>query len=138
MGECDRLDIQSTLQSFLKTIDDFILGLEGQQKAIVSYLHHRLIQYHGLKPDIKYEIPMYQNRKWVCYLNPIKKDGIELAFVKGHLLSNEQKLLDRKKRKYVAGIHISDLSQIRERSIDEIVQEALLLDEFSQSNNIFL
>lgn len=117
----------------MSTIGDFILGIDGQQKAIVSYLHQRLVEYHGLKQDIKYEIPMYRNRKWVCYMNPIKKNGIELAFVKGYLLSNEQKLLDQKKRKYVAGIDIYHISEIRERAIDEIIQEALILDDLENS-----
>ncbi|MFK7952408.1 MAG: DUF1801 domain-containing protein [Ekhidna sp.] len=122
----------------MNSIANFIIGLNDKQKAIVVFLHQRLTDHHGLRQDMKYDIPMYAQKKWICYLNPIKKNGIELAFVKGHLLSNEQKLLDRKKRKYVAGIDVYDLSQIREKLIDEIVQEALLLDEFSQSNSTFL
>ena len=62
-------------------------------------------------------------------MNPIKKNGIELAFVKGYLLSDEQKMLNLKKRKYVAGIDLYDVSEIREKAIDEMIQEALILDE---------
>lgn len=73
-------------------------------------------------------------------MNPIKKDGIELAFVKGYLLSNEQKLLNKKKRKYVAGIDLYNIVDIREKAIDEIVKEALVLDEYwkNKQNTYFL
>lgn len=115
----------------MKSVAQFILGLDGQQKAIVSYLDHHLTDYHGLSSSIKYRIPFYQNRKWICYLNPIRNDGVELVFLKGRELSNVQKLLNHKDRKMVAGIEIFNLVSIPEKEINEIVQEALLLDEMS-------
>ncbi len=110
-------------------IEHFKLALQGQQKAIVTYLHHRIIERHGLEIKMNYEIPMYYRKSWVCYLNPIKKNGIELAFIKGHRLSNEQGLLSMKNRKLVAGIDLFDVSEIEEREIDEIIQEAIILDD---------
>jgi hypothetical protein len=112
----------------LNTIVDFISELDGQQKVLVSYLHQRLTDYHGLTQDIRHEIPMYYRKTWVCYLNPIKNDGIELAFSKGHQLSNDQGILVSKKRKFVSGIDLYDIAEIPEKSVDEIVQEALILD----------
>lgn len=113
----------------MKTIEDFILGLDGQQKAIVSFFHERLTKNHDLFGKISYNIPVYYRKTWVCYLNPIKNNGIELAFAKGHRLSNDQGLLDKKKRKYVAGIDIYSLKDISEQSIDQIIQEALIIDQ---------
>ena len=43
----------------MKTVEDFILGLDGQQKAIVSFLHQRLTNKHDLIPKIRFKIPMY-------------------------------------------------------------------------------
>ncbi|MEQ8906344.1 DUF1801 domain-containing protein [Ekhidna sp.] len=117
----------------MSSIINFISGLDGQQKAIVSYLHQRLAEHHGLVQHIKYEIPMYYRKSWVCYLNPIKNEGIELAFLNGHKLSNDQGILDRKKRKMVAGIDLYHVSKIPERQIDEIVQEAIILDDLAKS-----
>lgn len=114
-------------------INQFILGLDGQQKAIVSCLHQRLTDYHGLIQHIKYEIPMYYRRSWVCYLNPIKNNGIELAFLNGYKLSNDQGILNRKNRKLVAGIDLYEVSKIPERQIDEIVQEAIILDDLAKT-----
>lgn len=131
MGQCDWPHLQPRFQTSLSAINDFILGLDGQQKAIVSYLHQRLSDHHGLSQDIRYKIPMYSQKTWVCYLNPIKNNGIELAFAKGHLLSNDQGILLQKKRRFVAGIDLYNVNKIPEKSIDEIVQEALILDSIS-------
>lgn len=113
----------------MKTVENFILGLDGQQKAIVSYLHQLLTDRHDLIPKIRFNVPMYYQKKWVCYLNPIKNNGIELAFMKGHRLSNDQSLLKKKGRKYVSGIELFEVRSIPEQSINEIVQEALIIDQ---------
>ena len=118
----------------MSTVEEFILGLDGSQKAIVSFLHQRLTKHHELEGKIRFKIPMYFSRSWVCYLNPIKGDGIELAFMHGSSLSNEQGLLDAKCRKMVAGISIYNLNDIHLQPIDEIVQEALLLDEWKSKS----
>ncbi|WP_425392783.1 DUF1801 domain-containing protein [Ekhidna sp.] len=119
----------------MKTVENFILGLDGSQKAIVSILHQRLTEYHDLIPKIRFNIPMYYRKTWVCYLNPIKNDGIELAFLNGCNLSNDQGLLKSKDRKMVSGIELFDISAIPEKSIDEIVQEALILDDLSKTKH---
>lgn len=72
---------------------------------------------------------MYYRRTWVCYLNPLKRGGIELAFAKGHQLSNEQGILSMKERKYVAGVELLDVTSIPERAVDEVIQEAIILDD---------
>ena len=113
----------------MKTVSNFILGLDGQQKAIVMYLDERLTNYHDLQSKISYGIPMYRRKSWLCYLNPLKTGGVDFVFTRGRSLSNEQHLLDAKGRKEVAGMVLHDVSEIPERAIDEMVQEAILIDE---------
>jgi len=116
----------------MNTIDDFILDLTGQQKAIIAFLHEHLTHHHDLVGKIRFKIPMYYRRSWVCYLNPIKKDGVELAYIHGHLLSNEQGLLQRKDRKMVAGIDLYDVSALPMTAIDQITQEAIILEDLKK------
>ncbi|GAB4231908.1 MAG: hypothetical protein Tsb0034_04470 [Ekhidna sp.] len=111
------------------TIENFILGLDGRQKAIVSFLHQKITNDHDLIGKIRFNIPMYYRKQWVCYLNPIKGDGVELAFLKGHRLSNEQGILQSKNRKLVSGIDLYQVEEIPMRAIDEILQEAIILDD---------
>lgn len=116
----------------MNPIQRYILGLEGQQKAIVSYLHERLIHAHDLDGKIRYKVPMYYYKSWICYLNPIKHNGIEVAFLKGYLLSNVQGLLVAKNRKMVMGIDLFRADDIPEMALDEIIREAVLLDEMNK------
>ena len=115
----------------MNTVEHYLLGLEGQQKKIMTYLHYQLVQEYDLMAKIRFNIPMYYQSKWVCYLNPLKSDGVELVFMKGYQLSNEQDILDRKGRKQVAGISLYDARCIPMSKIHEIIHEALILDQLS-------
>lgn len=113
----------------MNPVEDFIYGKEGNQRAILVFLHEILSTHFDLTNKIRYKIPFYYNRSWICYLNPIKGDKIELAFLRGNELSNEQGLLDNKGRKQVYGIEFEKVSDIKEEVLYEILQEAVLLDE---------
>lgn len=108
---------------------DFILRHEGQQRWIMERLHELITVYPEITGKIRYRIPFYYRKKWVCYMNPIKKNGIELVFINGHLLSNEQGMLQAKGRRQVCGISLYDAEAIPEEAILEILQEAFLVDE---------
>ena len=111
------------------TVEDFILGLDGQQKAIVSFLHQYIVEQHHLIPKINWNIPAYYNKNWICYLNPIKNEGIELAFFRGKDLSNEQGVLLSKGRKLVCGIDFFSIEEIDIYTIRTVIHEAVILDE---------
>jgi hypothetical protein len=87
------------------------------------------VNQHDLISKLSYRIPFYFRKAWICYLNPIKRGGVELAFPKGYLLSNDQGLLDPKARKYTSGIEFYHLSEVPQKEIDEIIQEAIILDD---------
>lgn len=118
----------------MEAIYDFINQYEGEQQAILKYFHHYLYKQTGLILKIRYKIPFYFNRSWICYLNPIRKtattlDGIELAFTRGNELSNTQDLLQSNGRKQIKGITFNKIKEIPTKAIEEIIQEAILLDE---------
>ena len=108
---------------------DFIQQFEGRQKEVMVYFHHVLTMDLNLEEKIRFGIPFYFGRSWICYLNPIKNHKVELAFVRGNELSNIQGLLDNKGRKQVYSIEFEKVSDIPESVIHEIIQEAILLDE---------
>jgi filamentous hemagglutinin family protein len=108
---------------------DFIQQFEGRQHEVMVYFHHVLTMDLNLEEKIRFGIPFYFGRSWICYLNPIKNHKVELAFVRGNELSNIQGLLDNKGRKQVYSIEFEKVSDIPESVIHEIIQEAILLDE---------
>lgn len=110
-------------------VEDFIYQYEGLQREILLQLHQVLTEELNLSPKIRYKIPFYFNRSWICYLNPTQQDTVELAFTRGNELSNEQGLLDSKGRQQVFSTEISSLADIQKEALHEVWQEAILLDE---------
>lgn len=102
---------------------------EGEQQKIMLCLHDLLMANVGITNKIRFKVPFYYNRSWICYLNPNKKGGVELCFLRGNELSNVQGLLDAKGRKQVTGITFQEEKEMPLKEIHEIIQEAILLDE---------
>lgn len=113
----------------MREVEAYILDLPALQAEIMQFLHELLLSYPEVSCKMRYKIPFYDRKSWVCYLNPIKNNGIELAFIHANELSNEQGLLDFKERKQVAGINLYSLDDIPISGIHEILQEAFLVDE---------
>lgn len=113
----------------MEAVEDFIYRHEGQQRELLLQLHQVLTEELNLSPKIRYKIPFYYNRSWICYLNPTKQDTVELAFTRGNELSNAQGLLDSKGRTQVFSVEITSLADIQNEALHEVWQEAILLDE---------
>lgn len=113
----------------MTAVEFFILEQEGQQRKILEQLHDLFTSFPEITSKIRYRIPFYYHKSWICYLNPTKDGGIELAFTRGNELSNEQGLLESKGRKQVCGITFYQSKDIDEDLLAEIFQEALILDE---------
>ncbi len=110
-------------------VEDFIYNYEGSQREIMLYIHNLLSFELNLTDKIRFKIPFYYRKSWICYLNPGKNNCIEFSFLRGNELSNIQGLLDSKGRKQVYSIELTKLSEIPMKELTEIIQEAILLDE---------
>lgn len=110
-------------------VEDFIYQFEGHQRDIMLYFHKLLTLELNLTDKIRFKLPFYYGKSWICYLNPIKDTQIEFAFLRGNELSNEQGLLTNKGRKQVYGITFQKMSEIPVSLINEVIHEAILLDE---------
>lgn len=113
----------------MEAVLDFIYNTQGPQQQILLHLHELISSYPNVAPKIKYKIPFYYANSWVCYLNPVKPNGVELAFTRGNELSNAQGLLDFKGRKQIAGMSFFAVKDISNEVVHEMLQEAFLLDE---------
>jgi len=113
----------------MNLVESFILDQPEPQQSIMQYLHELLLSHPEMNCKIRYKIPFYDRKSWICYLNPTKDEGVELAFTRANELSNEQGLLQFRGRKQVAGIIFHTLEEIPEETLLEVIQEALLLDE---------
>lgn len=92
-------------------------------------IHNLLTEDLNLTAKLRYKIPFYYRKTWICYINPGKDNTVELAFVRGNELSNAQGILDSKGRKQVWSIALTTPAEIPTEALTEIIQEAVLLDE---------
>ncbi|MEM6630016.1 MAG: DUF1801 domain-containing protein [Bacteroidota bacterium] len=113
----------------MSPVEHYIYEQEGIQRDILLFLHQHLLTYPPLTPKIRYKIPFYYGKTWVCYLNPIKKEQIELVFVRGNELSNDQRILESRGRKQVKGLICSSVDSIPLEALIETITEALILDK---------
>ena len=113
----------------MSEVEDFIYQFEGNQRELMLYFHRLLTMDLNLIDKIRFKIPFYYRKSWICYLNPSKDGKTEFALVRGNELSNVQGLLESKGRKQVYSIEFEKVSDIPKQKINEIIQEAILLDE---------
>lgn len=110
-------------------VEGYIHQFDNAQREIMLFFHHLLTNDYSLTSKITFKNPCYYGNSWICYLKALKNDKIELAFMRGNELSNDQGLLMSKGRKQLRSIDFSDVKEIPIEMIREVFQEALLLDE---------
>jgi len=113
----------------MSDVENYIYNFDNPQKEVLLYFHNLLSEDLNLTDKLRFKIPFYYRKSWICYLNPIKNNSIEFAFVRGNELSNSFGLLDSKGRKQVLSIELTKLSEIPIKELTETIQEAILLDD---------
>ena len=110
-------------------VEDFMYKLEGDAHKISMFLHNLLVNDLGLECKLRYKIPFYFNKSWICYLNSGKNNDVEFAFTRGNELSNNHGILESKGRKQVYSITLSDFKEIPLTELHDTIMEAIALDE---------
>ncbi|PQJ79864.1 DUF1801 domain-containing protein [Polaribacter porphyrae] len=110
-------------------VESLIYQSDGTQRAIMLFFHHMLINDYDLNDKITYKNPCYYKNSWICYLKPLKNKLVEVTFMRGNELSNNQGLLKSNGRKQLKGIMVSNIKDIPLNAFREILNEAILLDE---------
>lgn len=113
----------------MDAVEWFIEEKEGDQQEVLQYLYQLFLSFPEVTSKIRYRIPFYYRKNWVCYTNPLKNNAVELVFIRGQELSNTQGLLQKKDRKMVAGLTFHKVGDIPEEALVEIIQEAFLIDD---------
>lgn len=113
--------------------EDFIEKQEELYKDLLYQIRRVLLNAHPkMQEKISFNTVFFKVKFDICYFGIMKKSkGIEISFLRGYQLSNEQGLLDSKGRTIISGITFKDISDFKqkEKQFKEIIQEALILDE---------
>jgi hypothetical protein len=110
-------------------VQDFIMNYEGEQHDLLNFLYELLMDQPGMSCKISYKVPFFILRQRICYLNPKRDGSVEIAFPRGHQLSNDQGILETYNRKYIKGVVIQGMDKIPIEKLHGVIQEAILLDE---------
>lgn len=113
----------------MNAVLDFIYEHEGRQREVLLFLHELMMSYPTITCKIRYRIPFYYRKTWICYLNPRKNNTVDFCFVRGNELSNEQGILEANDRKQVRSLTFESVEEIPVEVLEEIIQEAILLDD---------
>nr|WP_262914208.1 DUF1801 domain-containing protein [Portibacter lacus] len=92
-------------------------------------MHDLFLSYPNVGIKIRFGIPFYDYKTWICYLNPLKKEaGAELVFLKGKILQETFPFLKSKGRKMVAGIKLTTINDADLEQIITVFEEAISLE----------
>ncbi|MFA8433488.1 MAG: DUF1801 domain-containing protein [Marinifilaceae bacterium] len=118
----------------MSSVDDFIAKHEREKREIIEALRKLILEAGpNIEERLAHHIPFYYYYGRFCYINPVK-DGVDLGFCHGMELGNEQGILEAKERVEVRSICIRSLDHFPVDAIREILQEALLLNEWRAQN----
>jgi len=120
------------------SIEDFIESQDPLILALINKLRNLILNAHPkMRERFLFNTVMFGVKNELCYFVVLNKNiGIEVGFHRGFQMSNEQGLLESKKRKFIHGITFKDLEDLKNREaiFKEILQEAIILDEIHEKS----
>lgn len=114
------------------TVQRFIAESEPHQREIMTILRSWIFDVGShVKEKISNDIPYFEYYGNFCYLNPVQ-GGVDLGFVHGNILSNEQHLLESKGRKLVKSATFYSVAELEEHEeeVRHLLNEAAILNEY--------
>ena len=112
----------------MSAVLEYIQDQPPKQREILHFIHDLMLSYDGVTAKIRFKIPFYYKNSWLCYANPVKKEKVELVFLRANEFEDPTGLLESRGRKQVAGIIIENLENIPD-SLTEVIDIALHLDQ---------
>lgn len=120
------------------SIVDFIENQEPFISALMNQLRNLILNTHPkMRERFLFNTVMFGVKNELCYFVVLNKNkGIEVGFHRGFQMSNEQGLLESKKRKFIHGITFIDQEDLKNKEVifKEILQEAIILDEINEKS----
>lgn len=108
--------------------DEFLNKLHAQNLvAVCNCLKETILAYPNIAIKKKFGLPFFYGKTWICYLNLLKTQEIEICFVRGRELPSKE-LLNFKKRVMVGGLSYKTIEAIDHGILKLLLDEAISLD----------
>ena len=132
-----------SILNHMGSVDDFIFNLPSDERIFVSKLRTLLFEVEpGFREKLSYGVPYYSRHRRVCFIWPASAPlgptnaKVSFGFCYANLLSNAQGILRSEGRKQVYIVRYSSIKEIDETMLREIINEAILVDDFTFSKKI--
>jgi hypothetical protein len=120
-------------------IEDFLHLLPKEELIIVQYLRAIILgSFPNPMEKLSYNVPYYFQHSRVCFIWPssvpwgtVKKNGVMLGFVKGHLMRDEIGYLEQEGRKFLRSKTFYSTNEIDIDLVKTYIFEALEMDMLS-------
>ncbi len=119
-----------------KDFESFLEAITAEEQVICLRLRDLILgNFPEMNEKFSYGAPFYHRNSRVCFLYPASlpysgiDTGVSFGFNRGHLMSNEQGLLQMGTRKEVGYVSVVLESDIQEDIFVEMLHEAILLDD---------
>lgn len=110
-------------------VEAYILDLEPERREIAMLLRDLIMaSAPGVEEQFKWKVPFYGFRGALCYINN-RKQGLDLGFLQGYLLSDPCGVLQDRGTKQVRHLLLTQKEQLFSESFQQILQEALMQNE---------
>jgi hypothetical protein len=117
----------------MKTVEDFISAQTPDRRKLLQHVRTLfLASAPAVTEKISYGIPFFSRFTWLGYLNPTR-EGLDVGFTRGHLLSGSHERLEVRDRKIVRSILLrwDETRDETDRLLMPVIREALLVDEWN-------
>jgi hypothetical protein len=124
----------------MSAVLDYIFEKPQPQQSILLRLRQMVFDAApNITEKISFKVPFFNCKGWFCYLNVRKKGAVDICFIRGTELSNEQGLLEQKDRKTICSVTFYTFDELKEKeeAMREIIQEAILLNEIKGKPRLF-
>ena len=120
------------------SVDEYIDHQPLHLQQLMQRLRVLILKAHPkMREHLEINTPMFTIKQHVCYFGKVHPTkGLELCFLRGFQLSNEQGIVESKGRKYIHGITFANITDLKskESAFLEVLNEALILDEINEKS----
>ncbi len=119
-----------------RSLDDFFDYLPENELVIVEQLRDLVLaSIPEVKEKLSFNVPFFRKHRTICFIWPGAvpwggiREGVQLGFVQGHLLTDEHNYLSAGNRKQVRIKTFNDLREIDHDIVRSLLFEATVIDE---------
>jgi hypothetical protein len=121
----------------MNAVEECLFGWPEEQRRLGLILRDCLrapapeLRAPDVTEKVNWKVPFFYHDGWFAYLNPLRRGGVDVCFIRGTQLDDPGGLLERRGRRQIASVPIADLADLEAKAsaLDELIAQARRLNE---------